>query len=422
MNLPPIFCATQGNIFPGVPMKNPKPKALLLENVHPGAAAHFRTAGYEVESVPQSLDEGALCRKLSGVSILGIRSKTRVTTKVLAAAPELISVGAFCIGIDQIDLPSCSRAGVAVFNAPYSSTRSVVEIILGEILLLARGVFAKSQKLHRGIWDKSASGSNEIRGKKLGIIGYGNIGSQLSVLAESLGMDVYFYDLDVKLVLGNAKQCRSLSQLLSLADIVTVHVDGRPENRNLIGRKRFRQMKPGTIFLNASRGFVVDDQALAEALHSGKIRAAALDVFPREPKANDETFASPLQGMEQVILTPHIAGSTEEAQQNIGSFVSERIVDYVRDGNTLHSVNFPSVQLPKIKNAHRLIHIHENIPGMLAQLNHVFAAHKANILGQFLKTTETVGYAITDIGAAYREKILSDLRAIPHTIKFRVLY
>lgn len=403
-------------------MKTSKPKALLLENVHPGAAAHFRAAGYEVESLPRSLDEDALCCKLPGVSILGIRSKTRATAKVLTTAHELISIGAFCIGIDQIDLPACSRAGVAVFNAPYSSTRSVVEIILGEILLLARGVFAKSQKLHRGIWDKSASGSNEIRGKTMGIIGYGKIGSQLSVLAESLGMNVYFYDLDVKLVLGNAKPCRSLSQLLSLADIVTLHVDGRAENRRLIGRKEFRQMKPGVIFLNASRGFVVDDMALADSVKSGKVRAAALDVFPREPKANDEKFYSPLQNMEQVILTPHIAGSTEEAQENIGSFVSERIVGYAREGSTLHSVNFPSVQLPKIKNAHRLIHIHENIPGMLAQLNQVFAAHKANILGQYLKTTETIGYAITDIGAAYRAKILSDLRAIPHTIRFRVLY
>lgn len=403
-------------------MKNQKPKALLLENVHPDAAARFRAAGYDVESLPQSLDEDALCQKLPRVSVLGIRSKTHVTPRVLSCAPGLIAVGAFCIGTDQIDLQASARRGVAVFNAPYSSTRSVVEIILGEILLLARGVFAKSQKLHRGVWDKSATGSNEIRGKKLGIVGYGKIGSQLSVLAESLGMEVYFYDLEVKLVLGNARKCRSLSQLLSAADIVTLHVDGRSENRGLFGKKEFSQMKPGAIFLNASRGFVVDDEALAACLKSGKIRAAALDVFPREPKANSEKFSSPLQGMDQVILTPHIAGSTEEAQQDIGSFVSERIVDYARDGSTLYSVNFPNVQLPKIKNAHRLIHIHENIPGMLAQINHVFATHQANILGQYLKTTETIGYAITDIGTAYREKILGDLREIPHTIKFRVLY
>jgi D-3-phosphoglycerate dehydrogenase / 2-oxoglutarate reductase len=403
-------------------MKNHKPKALLLENVHPGAAARFRAVGYDIESLPQSLDEDALCQRIPSVSVLGIRSKSHVTPRVLSNAPELIAIGAFCIGTDQIDLPACARKGVAVFNAPYSSTRSVVEVVLGEILLLARGVFAKSQKLHRGIWDKSATGSNEIRGKKLGIIGYGKIGSQLSVLAESLGMEVYFYDLEVKLVLGNAKKCRSLSQLFALADIITVHVDGRAENQSLIGKKQFNQMKPGVIFLNASRGFVVDDVALAVALKSGRVRAAALDVFPREPKANSEKFSSPLQGIEQVILTPHVAGSTEEAQQDIGSFVSERIVDYARDGNTLYSVNFPSVQLPKIGNAHRLIHIHENIPGMLAQLNQVFAAHQANILGQYLKTTETIGYAITDIGTAYREKILSDLREIPHTIKFRVLY
>jgi len=405
-----------------ITVKNHKPRALLLENVHPGAAARLRSAGFDVESLAQSLDEDPLCRKLHGISVLGIRSKTKVTPKALAVANDLVAVGAFCIGTDQIDLTASARKGVAVFNAPYSSTRSVVEIILGEILLLARGVFSKSQKLHRGVWDKSATGSNEIRGKKLGIIGYGKIGSQLSVLAESLGMEVYFYDLEVKLVLGNAKKCRSLAQLFALADIITVHVDGRKENHGIIGRAQFRQMKPGVIFLNASRGFVVDDQALAENLKSGTVRAAAIDVFPREPKANDEKFSSPLQGMDQVILTPHVAGSTEEAQQDIGSFVSERIVDYAHDGNTLYSVNFPNVQLPKVKNAHRLIHIHENIPGMLAQINHVFAAHKANILGQFLKTTDTIGYAITDIGTTYREKILNDLREIPHTIKFRVLY
>jgi D-3-phosphoglycerate dehydrogenase / 2-oxoglutarate reductase len=403
-------------------MTNRKSKVLLLENIHPGAASRFREAGYDVESLPHSLEENALLRKLSGISIVGIRSKTKINERVLANAADLVAIGAFCIGTDQIDLQACAKKGVAGFNAPYSSTRSVVEVILGEILLLARGVFAKSQKLHRGVWDKSATGSNEIRGKKLGIIGYGKIGSQLSVLAESLGMEVYFYDLDVKLVLGNAKGCRSLAQLLKLADIVTLHVDGRAENRNMIGRREFRQMKPGVIFLNASRGFVVDDEALAENLKSGHVRAAAIDVFPREPKGNQEKFDSPLQGMDQVILTPHVAGSTEEAQRDIGSFVSERIIDYASDGSTLHSVNFPNVQLPKIKNAHRLIHIHENIPGMLAQINHVFATHSANILGQYLKTTETIGYAITDIGTAYRQKIVEDLKQIPHTIKFRVLY
>ncbi|HEV2299174.1 MAG TPA: phosphoglycerate dehydrogenase [Candidatus Acidoferrales bacterium] len=403
-------------------MKIDKHKILLLENVHPQAAKQFREAGFHVETSPQSADEDSLCRKLEDISIFGIRSKTKITEKVLARTESLTAVGAFCIGTDQIDLEACTRKGVAVFNAPYSSTRSVVELILGEILLLARGVFSKSQKLHRGEWDKSATGSNEIRGKKLGIVGYGKIGSQLSVLAETLGMEVYFFDVEEKLVLGNAKKCSSLAQLLKITDIVTLHVDGRLENRNLFGRKEFRQMKPGAIFLNASRGFVVDDKALAENLKNGRVRAAAIDVFPREPRGNQETFSSPLQGMEQVILTPHIAGSTEEAQKAIGIFVMERIVEYMNSGSTLYSVNFPNVQLPKINKAHRLIHIHENIPGMLAQLNKAFAAHKANILGQYLKTTETIGYAITDISTTYNRTILEDLKAIPHTIKFRVLY
>ncbi|HEV2488774.1 MAG TPA: phosphoglycerate dehydrogenase [Candidatus Acidoferrales bacterium] len=403
-------------------MKDHKHKVLLLENVHPHAAKKFREAGFLVEASSQSAEEDSLCRKLEETSILGIRSKTRVTEKVLAHAGSLTAVGAFCIGTDQIDLEACTRKGVAVFNAPYSSTRSVVELILGEIFLLARGVFGKSQKLHRGVWDKSAAGSNEVRGKKLGIVGYGKIGSQLSVLAETLGMDVHFHDVEEKLILGNAKKCPSLSHLLKIADIVTLHVDGRPENRNLFGRKEFRQMKPGAIFLNASRGFVVDEIALAEALKSCRLRAAAIDVFPREPRGSQESFASPLQGLEQVILTPHIAGSTEEAQKAIGIFVMERIVEYMSSGSTLYSVNFPNVQLPRISNAHRLIHIHENIPGMLAQINRAFAAHRANILGQYLKTNEAIGYAITDISTTYNRTILEDLRAIPHTIKFRVLY
>ena len=403
-------------------MKTNEQRVLLLENVHPHAAKKFREAGFHVDTSRQSSDEDFLSKKLDGVSIVGIRSKTKITNKILAHAPSLTAVGAFCIGTDQIDLEACTRKGVAVFNAPYSSTRSVVELILGEILLLARGVFGKSQKLHRGEWDKTATGSNEIRGKKLGIVGYGKIGSQLSVLAETLGMEVHFFDVEEKLVLGNAKKCSSLAQLLKIADIVTLHVDGRPENRNLFGNKEFRQMKQGAIFLNASRGFVVDENVLAESLKNGRVRAAAIDVFPREPRGNQETFSSPLQGMEQVILTPHIAGSTEEAQKAIGIFVMERIVEYMNSGSTLYSVNFPNVQLPKINKAHRLIHIHENIPGMLAQLNEVFAAHKANILGQYLKTTESIGYAITDISTTYNRTILENLKAIPHTIKFRVLY
>lgn len=404
-------------------MKEFASKVVLLENVHPGAAAKFREAGCAVTEHSQGVEEeDALSSKLAGISILGIRSKTKVTPRVVARATRLDAVGAFCIGTDQIDLDACTKKGIAVFNAPYSSTRSVVELVLGEIILLARGVFGKSQKLHRGVWDKSAAGSNEIRGKKLGIVGYGKIGSQLSVLAETLGMEVYFFDVEEKLVLGNAKKVQSLEQLFKTADIVTLHVDGRSSNRNLIGRKEFAHMKRGAIFLNASRGFVVDDQALAESLKNGKLRAAAIDVFPREPRGNSDPFSSPLQGMEQVILTPHVAGSTEEAQKDIGAFVSERIIEYFQTGSTMYSVNFPNVQLPKISDAHRLIHIHENIPGMLAQINKVFARHEANILGQYLKTSEIIGYAITDISTTYNPKIMEDLKAIPHTIKFRVLY
>lgn len=404
-------------------MKELTQKVLLLENVHPGAAAKFREAGYTVAELAQGVEEeDVLSSKLAGISVVGIRSKTKVTARVVARASRLDAIGAFCIGTDQIDLDACTNKGIAVFNAPYSSTRSVVELILGEIILLTRGVFGKSEKLHRGVWDKSAAGSNEIRGKKLGIVGYGKIGSQLSVLAETLGMEVYFHDVEEKLILGNAKKAASLEQLFKTADIITLHVDGRSENRNLIGRKEFAHMKRGAIFLNASRGFVVDDQALAEALKAGKLRAAAIDVFPREPRGNAEPFTSPLQGMEQVILTPHVAGSTEEAQKDIGAFVSERIIEYFQTGSTMYSVNFPNVQLPKITNAHRLIHIHENIPGMLAQINKVFARHRANILGQYLKTSQTIGYAITDISTAYNPKIREDLKAIPHTIKFRILY
>lgn len=404
-------------------MKEFAQKVLLLENVHPGGVAKFREAGYTVAELAQGVEEeDVLSSKLAGISVVGIRSKTKMTSHVIGRASRLDAIGAFCIGTDQIDLDACTNKGIAVFNAPYSSTRSVVELILGEIILLARGVFGKSEKLHRGVWDKSAAGSNEIRGKKLGIVGYGKIGSQLSVLAETLGMEVYFHDVEEKLVLGNAKKAASLEQLFKTADIITLHVDGRSENRNLIGKKEFAHMKRGAIFLNASRGFVVDDQALAEALKAGKLRAAAIDVFPREPRGNAEPFTSPLQGMEQVILTPHVAGSTEEAQKDIGAFVSERIIEYFQTGSTMYSVNFPNVQLPKITNAHRLIHIHENIPGMLAQINKVFARHKANILGQYLKTSQTIGYAITDISTAYNPKIREDLKAIPHTIKFRVLY
>ncbi|RYD87951.1 MAG: phosphoglycerate dehydrogenase, partial [Sphingobacteriales bacterium] len=309
-------------------------KVLLLENVDPEAERLFKEEGYQIEIVPGGLDEDELCERIGQVSILGIRSKTQVTKKVLDHAGRLISIGAFCIGTNQIDLETCLRKGISVFNAPYSNTRSVVELALGEIIMLSRNVFGKSQKMHNGEWDKSAKNSTEIRGKKLGIIGYGSIGSQLSVLAEAVGMEVYYYDIVERLQLGNAKKCATLNQLLELADIVSLHVDGRPANKNLIGKAEMETMKPGAILLNLSRGHVVDLEALAEFIRNGKIIGAGVDVFPYEPKDNSEPFASELQGLPNVILTPHIGGSTSEAQRNIGQFVPGRIIEYINTGNT----------------------------------------------------------------------------------------
>lgn len=395
---------------------------LLLENIHPEAYRKFKTEGYKVEVIPSALDEEELCEKIKNVSILGIRSKTNVTAKVLEHANKLIAVGAFCIGTNQIDLKACLKKGVAVFNAPYSNTRSVVELAIGEIIMLARNIVDKSVKMHQGRWDKSAKNSNEIRGKKLGIIGYGNIGSQLSVLAEAMGMDVYYYDIIEKLALGNAKKCSTLNELLSIADIVTLHVDGRTTNRNMIGEEQFAEMKDGVIFINLSRGHVVDITTLVAAMKSGKVKGAAVDVFPQEPKSNNDEFVNELRGLSNMILTPHIGGSTEEAQSNIADFVPNRIIDYINNGNTFQSVNFPNLQLPELRLAHRLIHLHENVPGILAKINNVLANHNINILGQYLKTNEQVGYVITDIDTEYDKEVIKDLKAVPNTIKFRILY
>lgn len=395
---------------------------LLLENIHPEAVRLFKSEGYKVEVISSGLDEDELCERIKNVSILGIRSKTQLTKKVLENANKLIAVGAFCIGTNQIDLKSCLQRGVAAFNAPYSNTRSVVELAIGQIIMLYRNTIEKSNKMHQGKWDKSAKNSYEIRGKKLGIIGYGNIGSQLSVLAESMGMEVYYYDIVEKLQLGNAKKCSSLNELLSLADVISLHVDGRASNKNIIGKKEFDLMKEGVIFLNLSRGHVVDVPVLAENLKSGKILGASVDVFPYEPKNNNEEFVNELRGLPNVILTPHIGGSTEEAQFNIASFVPNRILDYINTGNTFQSVNFPNIQLPELNNAHRLIHLHENVPGILAQINNILAKHNINILGQYLKTNEAVGYVITDINKEYDKQVIQELKAINNTIKFRILY
>lgn len=395
---------------------------LLLENVHPFAVDAFKAEGFNVEVYPAGLDEDELCEKITNVSVLGIRSKTMVTAKVLASANRLMTIGAFCIGTNQIDLKEATKRGIAVFNAPYSNTRSVVELVIGEIILLIRNITDKSSKMHDGVWDKSAKGSFEIRGKKLGIVGYGNIGSQLSVLAESLGMKVFYYDREERLALGNATKCKSMKELLEQSDMVSLHVDGRKENTNLFGRKEFDMMKKGVIFLNLSRGHVVDIAALKENLQSGKVAGCAVDVFPHEPKSNNEEFVSELRGLPNTILTPHIGGSTLEAQENIAQFVSGKFLDYINTGGTSNSVNFPNLSLPILENAHRLIHIHSNVPGILAKINQILATNGINIVGQYLKTNESIGYVITDINKEYNKEVIKELRAIEYTIKFRVLY
>ena len=397
-------------------------KVLLLENVHPRAFELLNNEGFSVEVYPAGLDEEELCEKIKGVSILGIRSKTQVTQKVVDAADRLMAVGAFCIGTNQIDLVACQEKGIAVFNAPFSNTRSVVELAIGNIIMLIRDIFDKSMKMHEGKWDKSATGSKEIRGKKLGLIGYGNIGAQLSVMAESIGMDVHYYDLEEKLALGNATKVDSLDELLSSCDILSLHVDGRSENNNLIDEAAFKKMKKGVIFLNLSRGHVVDIKALKAAIEDGHVAGCAVDVFPEEPKSNHDPFESELIGLKNTILTPHIGGSTEEAQENIGNFVPSRIMEYINTGTTTNSVNFPNLQLPKLQNAHRLIHIHQNVPGIIAKINQLFAQHEINIVGQYLKTNEKIGYVITDIDKAYPKDLIKELKNIQQTIKFRVLY
>ncbi|KOY84922.1 3-phosphoglycerate dehydrogenase [bacterium 336/3] len=397
-------------------------KVLLLENVHPKAQEIFKNEGYQVEALKGALNEDELIEKIKDVSILGIRSKTNVTAKVLKHAERLIAIGAYCIGTNQIDLNTCMQKGIAVFNAPYSNTRSVVEMALGEMIILTRQIAEKSQKMHQGIWDKSANNSREIRGKKLGIVGYGNIGSQLSVISEALGMQVYFYDVVDKLALGNAQKCNSLEELLQIADFVTLHVDGRKENENLIGEKEFDLMKQGVVFLNLARGHIVDIEALVKNIRSGKIAGTAVDVFPYEPKTNDESFENELKGLPNVILTPHIGGSTEEAQENIGTYVPNKLIEYINTGSTYASVNIPNLQLPAQKNAHRLLHIHKNTAGILAKINLILANHQINILGQYLKTNEEIGYVITDIDKEYSKDVITDLKEIENTIKFRVLY
>lgn len=397
-------------------------KALLLENIHPAAASALEKEGYSVETAAGSLSGNDLVKKLKGISLLGIRSRTRVDADIVRQCPRLLAIGAFCIGTDQIALKESAEMGIAAFNAPYSNTRSVVELVLGEIIMLARGVMAKNIQMHSGIWNKSAKGSFEIRGKTLGIIGYGNIGSQLSVLAENIGMKVLFYDISEKLPLGNAQQVFSLRELLKRAEIITIHVDGRKSNRNLIGEREFGMMKKGVLFLNASRGFIVDTGALAAAVKSGHVAAAAVDVFPKEPASSGEPFENELQGLHNVLLTPHIGGSTYEAQENIARFVSSKLIEYLNTGNTVLSVNIPQIPVAQSRNMHRFLHIHHNVPGMLAAINAVFAKHNMNILNQILKTNGSIGYCITDVKRGYEQSVAATLAEIPHTVRSRSIY
>jgi len=397
-------------------------KVLLLENIHRDAVGSLREEGYTVETAASGLDEAGLSEKLKGVSVLGVRSKTAITRSALQHAHSLMAIGVFGIGTNHIDLDACAEHGVIVFNAPYSNTRSVVELVIGNMIMLMRKAADRSAELHQGNWKKSATGCYELRGKKLGIVGYGNIGSQLSVLAEVLGMDVYYHDIAEKLRLGNATKSATLPKLLKQVDVVTVHVDGRPENEGLFGAREFGAMKKGALFLNLSRGMVADLDALAEQISSGRIAGAALDVYPQEPKKNGPGFSSPVQGLPNVILTPHIGGSTLEAQQNIGRFVAEALISFVNSGNSSTSINFPQVQLPVLRNAHRLVHVHHNRPGVLSDINSLLLKHNINILGQHLKTTERIGYVITDVSKKYNRSLLGELKVVPNTIKFRVLY
>ncbi|WP_257288768.1 phosphoglycerate dehydrogenase [Endozoicomonas sp. SESOKO2] len=409
--------------MPSISLDKSKIRFLLLEGVHQSAVEVLEASGYtNIDYVSKSLPEEELKRRISEVHFVGIRSRTQLTEDVFAAARKLIAVGCFCIGTNQVELDAATSRGIPVFNAPYSNTRSVAELVLAEAILLLRGVPEKNAVAHRGGWQKSAVNSYEIRGKKLGIIGYGSIGSQLSVLAESMGMDVYYYDVVTKLSIGNASQVGSLNDLLAMSDVVSLHVPETPATQWMFGEVQFAAMKEDSVLINASRGTVVDIQSLASAIETGKLLGAAIDVFPEEPRSNNDEFVSPLRGLDNVILTPHVGGSTQEAQENIGREVSEKFIMYSDNGTTLSSVNFPEVSLPGHPDKHRILHIHENIPGVLVAINKVFSQNNINISGQFLQTNESVGYVVIDVDADHSEIALEKLKEIDGTIRCRVLY
>jgi D-3-phosphoglycerate dehydrogenase len=371
-------------------------KVLLLENIHTSAVEHLESQGLEVEHRTAAMNEAELREALPGVGLLGIRSNTKITDRVLEYATDLQAIGAFCIGTNQIDLAAATRRGIGVFNAPYSNTRSVVELVIAEIIALARRLPEKTQRMHDGVWDKSARGSHEVRGRILGIVGYGNIGTQLSNLAESMGMHVVFYDTADRPAHGNARRMRSLDEVLEMADVVSLHVDGRPGNAGFFGAEQLARMKPRSLFINASRGMVVDDKALRDALLSGHIAGAALDVFPVEPKAQGDPFESVLRGIDNVILTPHVGGSTQEAQEEIGWFVAGKLAGFAFEGSTALSVNLPVVAPPPLGEGRRLGFLHHNLPGVLATVNALLAEEGDNVIGQHLSTRDGLGYVVTD--------------------------
>jgi D-3-phosphoglycerate dehydrogenase / 2-oxoglutarate reductase len=397
-------------------------RVLLLEQIHPEAEDILRSAGFEVEAVGRALDEDELVERISGITLLGIRSKTHVTERVLDAADRLIAIGAFCIGTNQIDVAAATEHGVTVFNAPFSNTRSVVELAIAEIIAMTRRLTEKNALMHNGVWDKSAEGAHEVRGRTLGIVGYGNIGTQLSVLAENLGMKVMFFDKADKLALGNARQCMSLKELLAESDVVTLHVDGRPTNESFFGESDFATMRQGSLFLNLSRGFVVDYAALRAHIESGHIAGAAVDVFPVEPKGRGDEFVSELRGLPNVILTPHIGGSTEEAQQDIGRFVAGKFRDFMLDGSTAMSVNVPGLALPRPRDTLRMIYLHRNVPGVLARVNGLLADGGVNVEAQLLGTRGELGYVVTDSASGTTQAIVDSIRALPETISLRVIF
>jgi D-3-phosphoglycerate dehydrogenase len=400
-------------------------KILLLEGVHQSAVEIFAADGYSnIDYVEESWSEDLLLERIADAFLVGIRSRTLLSAEVIRQARKLIAIGCFCIGTDQVDLAAAQEQGIPVFNAPFSNTRSVAEMVLAEIILLLRGLPQKNALAHRGIWLKSAVGSYEARGKHLGIVGYGHIGTQVGLLAEALGMRVSYYDIETKLALGNAAPVKSLHELLERVDVVTLHVPETPHTRNLIGAEQLARMRPGAVLINAARGSVVNMEALVSALESGHLAGAGIDVFPQEPSVNEQEFVSPLRQFENVILTPHVGGSTLEAQQNIGREVTEKLLKYSNNGSTLFSVNFPEVSLPEHPGKHRLLHIHRNEPGILSQVNRVFSENQINISAQYLQTNDKIGYVVMDIDGDEKVSVvtLKQLRQIPGTIRSRLLY